>query len=116
MSKNITTRWYIGAWVVWAISLIVFFMTAHVQSTSSSVAAFGTSPVSAIAWIVAGLCGIVMLIMVIGALVRLGQLSRWGWFVALLVLHLVGLGIVAMVAYAATGPEDTGTVTRPSVT
>ena len=116
MSKNVTTRWYIGAWIVWAISLIVFFMTAHVQSSSTGFAAFAGSPISAAAWVVAGISGIVMLIMWIGALIRLGQLHRWGWFAAVLVLQLIGLGIIAMVAYAVAGPEDTMSVTRPSVT
>ena len=92
MSKSLTTRWYIGAWVVGAISTIVFFMAAHTTTTSSSVSAFGTSPISVIAWIVAGICSIVMLVMWIGALIRLGQLHRWGWFVFMLVLQLIGLG------------------------
>jgi hypothetical protein len=116
VSRNVTTRWYIGAWIAALISAIVFFMTAHVQTSPTSVAAFGTTPVSAAAWAVCGICSLVMLIMWIGALVRLGQLHRWGWFVAMLVLQLIGLGIVPMVAYAVAGPEDTMTVTRPSVT
>jgi hypothetical protein len=72
--------------------------------------------VSVIAWIVAGICTIVMLVMWIGALVKLGQLHRWGWFVFMLVLQLLYLGIIPMVAYAAAGPEEAGAVTRPSVT
>lgn len=117
MSKGITTRWYIGAWIVWLVSLVVFFMTAHTQATSTSISSFAASPVSAIAWIVAGICAVAMLVMWIGALIRLGQLSRWGWFVAVLVLHLIGLGIIGMAAYAAGGPPDEPeAVTRPSVT
>jgi hypothetical protein len=114
VSKRVTTRWYIGAWVVAAISAIVFFMTAHTQAGSTGASAVGTSPVSVVAWLVVGVCGIVMLVMWIGALVRLGQLHSWGWFVFLLVLQLIGLGIIPMVAYAVAGPEDAGTVTRPS--
>jgi hypothetical protein len=116
VSKSLTTRWYIGAWVVGAISTIVFFMSAHTMTTSASVSAFGTSPISVIAWIVAGICAIVMLVMWIGALMRLGRLHSWGWFVFMLVLQLIGLGIIPMVAYAAAGPEEAGAVTRPSVT
>ena len=116
MSKVVTTRWYIGAWVVAAISAIVFFATAHVQTSSTGASALGTSPISAVAWLVVGICGIVMLIMWIGALVRLGQLHSWGWFVFMLVLQLIGLGIIPMVAYAVSGPEDAPTFTRPSVT
>jgi hypothetical protein len=39
---------------------------------------------------------IVMLVTWIGALVMLGMRQAWGWFVAVLVLHPVGLGIVGM--------------------
>jgi hypothetical protein len=56
-----------------------------------------------------------MLVMLIGALVKLGMQRAWGWFVAILVLHVVGLGIVGMVAYAVAGPEDEDlVVTRPT--
>jgi hypothetical protein len=116
MSKQITTRWYILAWIVWAISIVVFFANAQLQAGAGHVSAFGTTPVSAVAWMVAGVCSIVMLVLWIGALIRLGQLGRWGWFTAVLVLQLVALGIIGMIAYAAAGPEDTETVTRPSVT
>ena len=58
----------------------------------------------------------VMLVVWIGALVRLGQLHSWGWFVFMLVPALVGLGIIPMVAYAVAGPEDEGAITRPSFT
>ena len=68
---------------------------------------------SVLAWIVAGVCSIVMLVMWIGALIRLGQLGRWGWFAGVLVLQLIALGIIGMIAYAAAGPEDAGVVNRP---
>ena len=56
-----------------------------------------------------------MLVMWIGALVKLAHLSAWGWFVGVLILHLIGLGIIGMVAYAIAGPEDdTIVVTRPT--
>ena len=83
MSKRITTRWYIGAWVL--------------------------------AVLVA--CGIVMFVMWIGALVRLAQQHAWGWFIGVLVLQLIFLGIVGMAAYAIAGPEDTAEVViRPTTT
>ena len=116
MSKRVTTRWYIGAWVVDAVSAIVFLVTAHTQTSSTGVSAIGTSPISVVAWLLAVACGIVMLVMWIGALVRLGQLNSWGWFVFMLVLQLIGLGIIPMVAYAVAGPEDAPAFTRPSVT
>jgi purine-cytosine permease-like protein len=58
---------------------------------------------------------IVMLVMWIGALVTLGMQQAWGRFVAVLVLHLLGLGIVGMSAYGISGPEDPKMVViRPS--
>jgi hypothetical protein len=116
VSKSVTTRWYIGAWVVAAVSVIVFFMTAHTQTSSAGVSSIGTSPIPVVAWLLAGVCSIVMLITWIGALVRLGQLHSWGWFLFMLVLQPIGLGIIPMVAYAVAGPEDAPTFTRPSVT
>jgi len=116
MSKRVTTRGYIASWIVWVLAAALFLSTAHVQVTSSGASALGSSPVSALAWIVAGIAGIVMLVMWIGALVRLAQLHAWGWFVAVLVLQFFALAIIPMIAYAVAGPEDEGAVTRPSVT
>ena len=48
----------------------------------------------------------VMFVLWVAALARLARQHDWGWFVALLVLQLVGLGIVGMVAYAIAGPID----------
>ncbi len=39
-----------------------------------------------------------------------------GWFVAVLILQLIGLGIIGMVLYGIWGPADSsmGVVTRPT--
>jgi hypothetical protein len=97
-----------------AISTMVFFMTAHVQTGGDGTSAVGFSPIAVTAWLLAAACSVVMLVMWIGALVRLGQLRSWGWFVFMFVLQLIGVGIIPMVAYAVAGPEDGMTVTRPS--
>jgi hypothetical protein len=112
MSKRVTTRWYIGAWVVYLITFI-----AVVMSTRSA-GAQGTSlpsPATVVEYLILAVSGIVMLVMWIGALIKVGMQRAWGWFVALLVLHLLGLGIIGMVAYAVSGPEDEDlVVTRPT--
>ena len=103
MSKRTTTRWYIAAWVIYVIALIALVMSARstgVQGTSSS------SPALVLGYLVLGIAGIVMLGMWIGALVELGMQRAWGWFVGVLLLHVTGLGIIGMVAYAVAGPED----------
>jgi hypothetical protein len=112
VSKRITTPWYIVAWVVWLIAFVAYFAMARSISGSSNGPTGGVVAASIVAFI----AGIVMLVMWIGALVKLGMQKAWGWFVAVLVLHLVGLGIIGMVAYAIAGPPDTGreVVTRPT--
>jgi len=111
MSKRITTRWYIGAWLVWLIAFIGVAVAMR-GSTSSS-----PPPMAMVAYAVMAIAGLVALLMWIGALLKLGQLKAWGWFAAVLILHLIGLGIIGMVAYAAAGPEDAGEVVyRPTAT
>lgn len=48
----------------------------------------------------------VMFVLWVAALARLARQQDWGWFGAILVLQLAGLGIVGMVAYAIAGPID----------
>jgi len=110
MSKRTTTRWYIGSWIVYILAVIAFFVIGHSAQGSSSPPAALVLPYGVMA-----VTGVIMLVMWIGALVKLGQQAAWGWFVAVLLLHLVGLGIVGMVAYAVSGPEDMAHVAvRPS--
>ena len=114
MSKAITTRWYIGAWVVWLLAFIGLFVVMHGAASAGS---SSPPPGALIPYGVMAIAGIVMLVMWIGALVKLGMQHAWGWFVGVLVLHLVGLGIIGMAAYAIWGPADTGEVAmRPTTT
>ena len=111
MSKRITTRWYIGAWVL---AVLVGIATGLMARGAPA----GSPPPSVtVASLVLVACGIVMLVMWIGALVKLAQQHAWGWFVGVLVLQLIFLGIVGMAAYAIAGPEDTAEVViRPTTT
>ena len=110
MSKRTSTRWYIGAWVVAAIGLAIAYSSGHWANGGTSMSAL-----TAIAWGVAIIAGLVMLVAWIGALVHVGQLHSWGWFAALLILQVILLGIIGMVAYALAGPRDELVVTRPTV-
>ena len=117
MSKRVTTTGYIVAWVVAVIAGVVFLKGASVHTSATSASAFATTPASAAAWLILGIASLVMLVLWIGALVALGQEHGWGWFVVVLVLQIVGIGIVGMVAYALAGPERVvESVTRPSFT
>ena len=114
MSKSITTRWFIGAWIVAVLAAIV----AGVVGRGSP----GSSPPTSVT--ILGLfillCGIVMFVMWIGALIKLGQQHSWGWFAFVLLVYLLTLGvlgIVGMLVYAIAGPDDTEMVaTRPTTT
>ena len=101
MSKRSATRGYTFSWVINVFALVATFMI--IRSTQG----VGSAPPIALAmYLVLAATAIVMLVYWIGALVRLAHVQRWGWFVAVLVLHLVGLGIVGMIAYAIAGPDD----------
>jgi hypothetical protein len=109
-SKRVTTRWYIGAWLVYAVALVAVIVAGR------GLPGQGSPPAGILlGYLVLLISGVAMFVMWIGALVRLGSQQAWGWFVGVLILHLVGLGIVGMVAYAISGPEDAElVVTRPS--
>jgi hypothetical protein len=114
MSKSITTRWYIGAWIVAVLAGIVLAVVARNAPGSSP------PPAAIMAYVVALACGIVMFVMWIGALIKLGQQHSWGWFAFLLLIYLLTLGIlgiVGMAAYAIAGPDDRSEVVmRPTTT
>lgn len=111
MSKRITTRWYIGAWLVW---LIAFTLAIVLRNSAPS---GSVPPALFLLGLVMVVAGVITLVMWIGALVKLGSQRAWGWFTAVLVLGLIGLGILGMVAYAISGPEDVRDVAiRPTTT
>ena len=109
VSKRTTTRAYIGSWIVYVLSGIALIAELRNNSGAASV-----TPIGVILYLVLLASAVVMLVFWIGALIRLGQMHSWGWFTAVLVLHLIGLGIVGMLAYAIAGPDDSMyVVTRP---
>ena len=112
MSKRITTRWYVGAWLACLIAFILAVAILKNSSPSGSV-----SPALLLLGLVMVVAGVVTLVTWIGALVKLWSQHAWRWFTAVLVLGLIGLGILGMVAYAISGPEDIGDVAiRPTTT
>jgi hypothetical protein len=109
VNKRTTTRAYIGSWVIYVISAIALIVSLR----SNQGAAF-VPPIAIVLYLVLLASAVVMLVFWIGALIRLGQLHSWGWFTAVLVLHLIGLGIIGMTAYAIAGPDDSmAMTTRP---
>ena len=110
MSKRITTRWYIGAWIVYIVAAIAFFMISRSAQGSGS-----PPPGVWLAYLVLTISAGVMFVTWIGALIRLAHQRAWDWFAGVLFLHLIGLGVIGMVAYAISGPGDADAVViRPS--
>jgi hypothetical protein len=109
MSKRIATRVYFAAWVVWFAAFVA--VVAMIRENSSTSAPSGGI---LLGYLVLTVAGIVMLVTWIGALVKLAAQQAWNWFVAVLVLHFFGLGIIGMAAYAIAGPEDVEVVIRPT--
>jgi hypothetical protein len=107
VSKGTTTRGYIIAWVIYVVAWVALIMA---MNNSASQGASSPPPIALVFYLVLLACAIAMLVYLVSALIRLAQIKAWGWFLAVLVLHLVGLGIAGMVAYAIAGPEDSGTV------
>ena len=111
-TKRLTTRLYIGAWVVGLVALAAMLGLAHLARPGSAV-----PPAGVVAETVFAGAATVMVVIWIRTLFELAVEGAWGWFAAVLVLNLVGLGIVGMVGYAVAGPQGpTMVVTRPSTT
>ena len=111
MSKQVTTSWYVGAWVVAALAVGAMIAMARAGQIS------GSPPTGLmLAYILLLGCSLVMLVMFVGAMLRLAALHAWGWFTAVLMLQLCGLGILGMLAYAVAGPSEAEEiVVRPRI-
>ena len=100
MTKSLTAKLYGIGFVVWLIGIVIVFATV----TSNASHQVGAGAV--LGYSLAALGGIAMLVGWIMALVITGQARRWGWFIALLVLGLIGLQIIVMAAYLIAGPRE----------
>ena len=110
MGKRTVTRWYMGAWVVWIVSLI-----AHIAIESSA----GTGVEAAdVAFVDAAMLGsaVLMFVMWVVTLVSLARQKATLSFVVLVLLQFLGLGIIGMVAYGMSEPHESADVAiRPRV-
>jgi hypothetical protein len=113
VTRETSTQWYIGAWIVWMGAMLGFwFAYRHVDTVSRPW--FADSNLTAIASVVQ--CSIVvMFVSWIGALVGLARRRQWRWFTAVLITHLLGAGIAGMVSYAGNGPDGLE-LSRPQLT
>lgn len=112
MSKRTVTRWYIGAWVVWVVSVLALTVLARAEHPDPQ-------PTPGVVFVYGALLGAAFLMFVtwVIALVKLARRHAMFSFVAMLVLQLLGIGIVGMVMYAMSSPDDvTDYAVRPRVT
>jgi hypothetical protein len=130
MSKKNVTRLFVGAIVAVGAGL-VFGLAALWAALASDVIDVGGSYVIDVnggsgAWTALGLvivgslaavCGtIAAVVSWIGALLNTWQLEDKVWFGSLLAGGLLGLGVVAMIAYVVAGPDGTKqSVARPGI-
>jgi len=111
IGKNTASSCYIAAWFVWVIALMAFVVARRYAGVDHLSL---TDPNLTGLIVIIEVLAAAMVVCWIAALVRLWKQHDWGWFVAVLILHVVGLGIVGMVAYAGAGPVDVD-VSKPGV-
>jgi hypothetical protein len=104
MSKHTTTRFYLAAWLVWLIAILAFLIDRRETGVTGLLNI--TDPYVGGLVAIIDVLVIVMFMLWLGALARLARQQDRGWFLALLILQLVGLGAVGMAAYAIAGPVD----------
>ena len=111
MGKAAAARYYVPAWFVWVIALMAYVVAREQQANNPFyMKDFNIMGLTLIVEVLA----VTMLLIWISVLVRLSGHQAWGWFTAVLLLHLVGLGVLAIGAYSMLGPADAD-VSRPRV-
>jgi hypothetical protein len=114
MRKRTVVRWYVDAWIVWCLAFLGLLAIGRLSTPSST-----PPPGTFLLYFVMFVAAIITFLMWVAALLKLGNRRSWGWFVAVLALHVVGIGIVGMAAYALAGPADADrdeVVYRPTAT
>ena len=101
MSKATSRRLFLTAILLWIVGGVLIYLGANGTQSGA-----GPSTLTTIGAVVAGIGGILNLVAWIGALIRTAVLGRWGWFLALLVLGLLGLMVIVMLVYVLGGPDE----------
>ena len=103
-SRHTSTRFYLAAWLVWLIAILGVLIVGRETGVRGLLNI--TDPYLGGLVAIIEFLSIGMFVLWLGALTRLSRQQDWGWFTALLILQLVGLGAVGMAAYAIAGPVD----------
>jgi hypothetical protein len=121
MSKTTIVRLFWGSLIAFAVAVILMVLAGSLLFLSGSLIMNGPDVVGiqadAFAWsmvavgtfavLVMMAAGVAQLVAWIGAILNTAQLQDKAWFVVLLVTGLLGIGLVAMIAYAIAGPDGT---------
>jgi hypothetical protein len=111
VGKASAARYYLPAWMVWVIALMAYVVALEHQAGNP----FHMQDLNIMGLtLIIEVLAVTMILIWVSVLVRLRRLHAWGWFVAVFVLHLVGLGVLAIGAYSMLGPADVD-VSRPGV-
>jgi hypothetical protein len=130
MPKKTVTRLFVSAIVAGGVGLVLGIAALWAALASDAIDVGGRYVIDVNggsgAWTALGLVIVASLAILgaavaavvswIGALLNTWQLEDKTWFGALLVLGLLGVGVVAMIAYVVAGPDGTEQdVARPSI-
>jgi hypothetical protein len=121
MSKTTIVRLFWGSLIAFVLAIILMVVAGSLLFFSGSLIMNGPDVVGIeaepFAWSMVGVamfgCVVAMtaavaeLVAWIGAVLNTAQLQDKAWFVVLMVTGLLGIGMVAMIAYAIAGPDGT---------
>jgi len=121
MSKQNVTRLFVGAIVACGVGLVLGFAALWAVLASDAIDLGGSYGIEinggSGAWTALGLVVVASLAILvgtvaavvswIGALANTWQLEDKMWFALLLALGLLGVGVVALIAYVVAGPDGT---------
>jgi len=111
MSKPTITRLFVGAIVAVAAGLVLVLAAVWAAFASDLLVTVTLVVVGSLAMLAGAVAAVVSWI---GALLNTAQLEDKTWFVSLLVLGLLGVGVLAMVAYVLAGPDGTSRGVAPA--
>lgn len=128
-SKRTVTRLFVGAIAAFGAGLVLGIAALWAALASDAIDLGGSHVVDVNggsgAWTALGLVALASLAVLggtvvavvswLGALVNTWQLEDKLWFGSLLVLGLLGLGVVAMIAYVVAGPDGTKQGVTPAL-
>ena len=104
MSKRSITRLFVGAIVAFAAGVVLVLAAIPAAVASNWAVTVTLAVAGSLAMLAGAVAGVVSWV---GALFNTLQLEDKAWFVALLALGLLGVGVLAMLAYVVSGPDGT---------